>query len=196
MLQPTLWAELDFIRQVCPLTPEQRPKIKAAGEEGLKQAARHIGLPQQRVISNRASGTQMAAARTIRAALSKALEEALPQEEFEKYSEEALHRTNHRKQAAILNVVARLDALLCFSAEQREKLVDTLSTSWQDEWEQWLMLHQYGGQYFPQIPEQHVLPHLNDEPKSVWRGVQKISVNAWSSVGRPRANDGWWEAKK
>ena len=45
LLQPALWKELDFVRQVCELTPQQRPKIKAAGDAAVKEAAKAIVLP-------------------------------------------------------------------------------------------------------------------------------------------------------
>ncbi len=195
MLQPTLWTELDFVRQVCELKPEQRPKIKAAGEESLKKAAREIAQPRV-AGGGRRQTSQMDAATTIRTGLAQALKETLPGEQFDKYSHEAAQRMAHRKQAAILGVVARLDALLCLTAEQRDKLVETFNANWQGDWEHWLMLHHYGGQYLPQIPEQHVVPHLNEEQKSVWRGVQKIGVGGiWGGEGRERTPDDWWEGR-
>ena len=46
--RPILAAELNFIRQMCDLAPEQRPKIKAAGEAGVKEAARRMAELQGR----------------------------------------------------------------------------------------------------------------------------------------------------
>jgi hypothetical protein len=194
---------LDFIRQICELPPEQRPKVKEAGDQALLQAARDMVRPQPRIVGGAARimaaqrpRTQAGAARTIREALAAALKEALPAEQFEKYGRELRLRDAHRKQAALLSAVARLDALLYLTEEQRDKLVQSLDHNWQDDWEQWLQLHNYGGQYFPQIPDQHVLAHLTEEQKSVWRGVQKINVSSWNHDGRARADDGWWEGKK
>src|SRR2546425_6387578 len=47
LLQPTMWRELDFIRQVCDLTPEQRPKVKTAADAAVKEAAKAMLKPQR-----------------------------------------------------------------------------------------------------------------------------------------------------
>ena len=55
------------------------------------------------------------------------------------------------------------------------------------------MLHRYGGQYFPMIPDQHVVSHLNEEQRRVWEGLQKISLNNWSGAeAQVHDDDGWW----
>src|SRR4051794_10538509 len=50
LLQPAMWSELDFIRQVCDLAPEQRPQIKNAAEIATKEAAKAILQPQRGVL--------------------------------------------------------------------------------------------------------------------------------------------------
>jgi hypothetical protein len=82
------------------------------------------------------------------------------------------------------------------STDRREKMAEALSAAWQEDWEQWLMLHHYGENYFPQIPDQHIIEFLNEEQRTVWKGVQKISVNSWGGDGRQRVNDAWWEGKE
>src|SRR5262245_37445122 len=42
MLQPRMWRELKFIRLTCDLTPDQRPKIKAAVVASVKKAAMNL----------------------------------------------------------------------------------------------------------------------------------------------------------
>ena len=44
--QPVLMTELNFIRQMCDLKPEQRPKIKAVGEASVKEV--FAGWPSSR----------------------------------------------------------------------------------------------------------------------------------------------------
>ena len=186
-LQPALWKELDFIRQVCDLKPAQRPKIKAAGEAAVKQGARSFVAPQQR------STTRIYAVQTIRDGLMKALKETLTAEEFAHYSEEAATRASALKRATVLSVVGQLDGILYLTQEQREKISAALEQNWKDEWEQWMMIHQYAGQYFPMIPDQHVVPHLNPDQQAVWRGLQKININSWGHNMRRQADDGWWD---
>jgi hypothetical protein len=191
--RPMLAPELNFIRQVCDLVPEQRPKIKAAGDAGVKEAA----LKMAELQGGRMRGgavrvtVQPDPRRIIREALAKALQETLTPEQLAKYTEEATQRTVLRKRAAILCVVARLDDTLCLTAEQRDKIAASITSAWQDKWEQWLMLSAYGDQYFPTVPDQLVASHLNADQKSVWNGLQKVEFGFFSGGNAPE-NDGWW----
>ena len=191
--RPILTVELNFIRQMCDLTPEQRPKIKAAGEASVTEAARKMAemrVRQMRVAV--AQNSQPDPRRIIRDALAKVLKETLTPEQMAKYTEEATKRTAIRKRAAILSVVARLDSTMCLTAEQRDKITESISAGWQDKWEQWLFMSIYGDQYFPMVPDQHVVTHLNTEQKSVWSGLQKADFGHWGGDGQVPENDGWW----
>jgi hypothetical protein len=192
MMQPLMWRELDFIRQVCDLTPEQRPKIKAAAEAGVKQAARDMLQPRLAVRGR----TPASASMTIRADIAKALTATLSAEQLARYSAEAAQRKQADKQAAIGSAVAQIDTALFLNQQQREKIVEAIDANWREGWEQWLMLWQYGGQYYPQIPDALVTPHLSDEQKTVWRGLQKVDFNSWGGGNeRLGADNEWWEGK-
>ena len=190
MMQPSLWRELDFVRLMCELPPEQRPKIKAAGEAAVKQAAREMIQPQRGRARNVYSARQ-----TIRNAIAEALQQALPADQVAHYKAEALQLTEAEKQAAIASAVAQVDAALFFNNQQRDKLVQALDKNWQENWAQWLMMWQYGGQYYPQIPDQHVTPLLTDEQKVVWRGLQRVDISSWGGEPNRQADDDWWEGK-
>ena len=47
-------------------------------------------------------------------------------------------------------------------------------------------------QYFPVVPDQHVVSHLNAEQKSVWAGLQKVEFGFFSGGGNVGDDDGWW----
>jgi hypothetical protein len=194
--RPFLTEELGFVRLVCSdLSKEQRPKIKAAGEASLKQAAKEMAQFQNRQNQGRAiqARTQPEPRKMVREAVAKSLQETLTAEQMERYSREATARKEHRKQAAILCIVSRLDGCLSLNAEQREKIIDAISLNWEDKWEQWLMMNSYPEQYFPEMPEKFVSPFLNSDQKSVWNGLQKINFGAWwGGNGQNPANDGWW----
>jgi hypothetical protein len=135
--------------------------------------------------------------KTIRDGIARGLKATLNEQQLAKYTEEATRRAATRKQAAILSVVSRLDGSLCLNPEQREKIIGSISSQWQDKWEQWLMLQMYGDQYFPVMPDQFVVPHLNVEQKSVWQGLQKIDFGWWGGQGgEGELNDGWWGAER
>ena len=194
--RPLLTEELGFVRLVCSdLSKEQRPKIKAAGEASLKQAAKEMGQFQNRQNQGIAiqARIQPEPRKMIREAVDKALRETLTAEQIQRFSREATARKEQRKRAAILCVVSRLDGCLSLNADQREKIIDSITSHWEDKWEQWLMINVYGDQYFPEMPEQYVAPILNPDQKSVWNGLQKINLGGWwGNNGQNPPSDGWW----
>lgn len=197
--RPILMTELNFIRQMCDLKPEQRPKVKAAGEAAVTQVVRRMAEQQGRAMQQqvvnfveRENAAPPDPRRFILDALAKALKETLTEEQMTKYTEESAKRTALRKRAAMQSAVALLDANLCLTVEQRNQITESVSAKWQTEWESWLMLSQYGGQYFPTIPDNLIVPHLNVEQKSVWNGFQKVSFGHWGGDGQEQQNDHWW----
>ena len=196
--RPILATELNFIRQMCDLKPEQRPKVKAAGEAAVTQVVRRMAEQQGRAMQGQGVNfveREVPPAdprRFILDAVAKALKETLTEEQMAKYTDESAKRTALRKRAAMQTAVALLDDKLCLTGEQRDKITESVSAKWQTEWESWLMLSQYGGQYFPTIPDNLIVPHLNVEQKSVWEGFQKVNFGFWSGDGQEQQNDGWW----
>jgi hypothetical protein len=189
LLQPAMWQELNFIRQVCDLTPEQRPKIRAAADVAVKEGAKAVLQPQRAVRSQATAGA------AIRDSLHETLKKTLTSEQLERYEAEDTKRREATKQATILGTVALLDAALFLSHDQREKIVANLDKNWQRDWEQWVFDHQYNGQYIPQVPDQHVAPLLNEEQKLVWSGLQKVSFSSWHDNGQRQNDDAWWNPR-
>lgn len=193
-LRPVLASELAFIRQMCDVPKEQRPKIKAAGEASLEKAARQ--LAEQQFGGNRrvlGLASESDPRKTIGDDLAQALKSALSSKQMAEYTREVAKRTERRKRAAVLTAVSLLDEALWLTPQQRNEIHDSLVANWQPGWEQWLMLHRYGGQYFPMIPNEQVVSHLNEEQRRVWDGLQKISLSSWSGAEGPlQDDDGWW----
>ena len=195
--RPFLTEELGFVRLICSdLSKDQRPKIKRTGEASLKEAATQMAAMQNRQGQVRVLGQPAAVPeprKMIREAIGKVLRETLTEEQMTKYTREAAERTAQRKQAAILAVVSRLDGCLFLNTRQRDKIGEEISLNWQDKWEQWLMLSSYGDQYFPVVPDNYVVPHLDADQKIVWQGLQKIDFGIWWGGGHQvQVNDGWW----
>src|SRR3954453_8694454 len=95
LLQPAMWQELNFIRQVCDLTPEQRPKIRAAADVAVKDGAKAVLQPQRAnvngvmvVRSQPTSGAQ-----AIRDSLHETLKKTLTSEQLKRYEAEDAKRT-------------------------------------------------------------------------------------------------------
>ena len=203
--QPILTTEFAFIRQVSgdDLPKEQRPKIKSAGEASLKDAATKFAQYEQRPQLGGVAQARVESpnpTKVIREGLAQALKEVLTPEQLAHFTEEAAAREAQHKRAAILFVVSRLDELLYLTVDQRQEISTAISSNWQDSWEKWLMLRHYGNFHLPIVPDQYVVDHLNDEQKSVWRGVQKLDTDRNNFFGGrqigPRENDEeWWDNK-
>lgn len=196
-LHPILKSELGFVRLICSdLTPDQRSKIRKPAEAALKEAAKQLAKHQnqmQRGIAARNNPSE--GSKLIREAIHKALKETLTEPQYARYEEEAKQKSSIRKRAAILSLLSRLDGHLYLTAEQREKISESLTSKWQDNWEKWLtMMNMYGDRYFPTVPDQCITPFLNTEQKQVWQNVQKVEFGAWwgGGVMENLDNDGWW----
>lgn len=192
--RPILTTELNFIRQVCDLAPEQRPKIKAAGEASLAEAVLKMAEYQGGRMRGgvRVQNAQPDPQRAIRESIAKVLQESLAPEQMTKYETAATQRMALRKRAVIRYVVARLDSTLCLTAEQRDKIAQSITAGWQEKWEHWVRFSSYNDQYFPLVPDQHVVPHLDADQKSMWSGLQKVDFGFSSGGGNVAADDDWW----
>ncbi len=189
MMRPRMWRELEFIRQNCELTPDQRPQIKAAAEASVKQAAKDF-------VKGRRQGGQATVGTAIRNDLIKTLEKTLTPEQMTHYREVAARRTASIKSTTIRTTVAKLDNFLYLSREQRDKVSASLTENWKEDWEQWLMLWRYGGMYFPTVPDKELVPHLNAQQKQVWKGAQKINASFWGGEQQQDDEDKWWTGKE
>jgi hypothetical protein len=189
MMQGQLWKELDFVRQICTLSPEQRPQVKAAADSAVKEAAKSLLQPQGRA-------TPASVSVKLRKSIRDVLEKALTPEQFEAYRVEADKRAAAYKEATILAAVSKLDASLFLTQEQREKIVESLTAAWQPDWEQWLMVAQYANQYLPQVPDEPVVKHLTVEQREVWQNLQKINIHHWGGQARRPNDEAWWSGKE
>ena len=195
-----LTSELAFVRQICHQLPlKDRIAIRAKGEASLREAARLTADQQvrnQRPVAGlrvRAASTELMSPRTvIRQGLSEALKQVLSQADWEVFSFEAEQRLLARKNAAITDAVARFDAALHFTVEQREKVTAGINSNWQDKWEEWLMIYMYSDQYYPMVPDQMILTHLSAEQRAIWPNLQRISIGFYERVEGVVAADDWW----
>ncbi len=189
-MHPKMWQELEFIRQNCNLTREQRPLLKAAGMASAKEAAKNFVRGQRQE-----SGTDQGS--FIRKDLLKTLEKTLTPDQMTQYRQAAIRRAANIKKVVIQSTVARLDSLLYLSAEQRAQITESLMKNWDDAWESWQGVSRYGGVYFPMIPNSRLVPHLNEQQIAVWDRSRKINPNSLSS-GRERtpAEEDWWDGKE
>lgn len=195
--RPILMAELAFIRQTCSYLPEKdRKTIFQVGQASLREVARQFAVEQawnQRPQQNgiRQTRPEVKSPRSvIRQGLAEGLKKVLTEEQWKEYSSEFEERMSSRKNAVLLDTVARLDNALHLTAAQREKIRDGLNSGWQEKWEEWLMIYMYNDVYYPMIPDNLVLVHLNAEQKSIWPTLQKINFGYYEQF--QAVADEWW----
>jgi hypothetical protein len=184
--RPILRAELHLVRTACDLTEEQRKQVARKGEGILKDAATKYAESQQNMGQPRPAGQTVSVPdpRTlIQQGILAALKTHLSPEQLARYQEEVDERAANRKQLAVQNLVAKLDQDLVLSAEQRDRLGESLSSTWNDAWGQSLQMFMNIDQFFPNIPDKYVLPILNDTQKKVWRGIPKNQATFWGGFG-------------
>jgi hypothetical protein len=192
-----LKSELEFVREVCNLPVGDRPRVRAAGEKILKETARKMAQQQQRnqqpQVARMARTAAVNPRAQIREGIATALRGVLTAEQMRQYEEESASRQEARKQAATLDVVSRIDAVLYLSASQREAITESITSKWEERWEQWLMIHVYGNQYLPNVPDTVVSKHLTPEQTAVWSTLQKIEVGFFDQAhGLVFVDDDWW----
>ena len=187
-LAPKMWRELEFIRRSCDLSPAQRPKIKAEGLASLQRAAKVF-------VKQRTQAAQDDPSLAIRQDLHKFLKATLTPEQLAAYEQQIARRAAAAKKLTIQIVVAQLDGSLYLTAEQRDKISQSLAKDWQEKWEQWSSVMQHGDNYFPMIPDQLLLPVLTEQQKRVWSGAQKLNPSFWGGGRRAPNDDVWWDGK-
>jgi len=193
--RPTLVVELSFIRLVCPnLPPQQRVVVKAAGEQALFSAADAAATPRAMALN----GVALKAASPqalIRTALSDALHEVLPADQWERFAAESEARAERRKTAVIRLVVEHLDEALYLTTEQRDQISRSLADHWQSAWENWLQLRY--ARNLPVMPEDIVTPYLDRDQRIAWEKIPKVQLgNQVMHVNMGNVapeNTDWWD---
>jgi hypothetical protein len=192
-LRPMLRAEYRFMRTVCEPTKEQRLPIVRRSGGFLKETAKALAASQ---INPQPGGRSSPNYRSVLVEhLASAAKEHLTAEQYQKYRKELDARTADEKQAAIMNLVARLDQNLSLSGEQREKIGAALGEKWDESWSQNLeMFMRLADQYVPSIPDDRIVPFLDPTQRQLWSGLQKIgSINfgfSFALNGVPGNDDG------
>ncbi len=189
--RPMLDCELAFVRQICgELSVEERRSIKIAGEIALYNAAKRYKKQQEHPNAEKAAAVEPAV--LIREAVAAAVRDAVAPELSERFAIEALQRANRRKRAAIMDFVACVDRLVCLSREQRETLMASLSSEWQNSWESWIQLTAADAAWVPRVPDDH-LQCLSEEQMSLWKVAPKSEVSSSSfSLIIIDHDDAWW----
>ena len=176
--RPMLWAEYHLARTVCDLTQDQRKAIAREAEHVFQETIAKVGQGVQIGIRvNRVGGNARNEPEdSIREGLSKAVRDHLKPEQSAKYQAELDKRSRNRKRIAVDNITAKVDESLFLTVEQRDKIRESLSKNWKESWCPSPDSLLFNAQMIPQIPDQFIVPILNENQKSIWRGLNKYSM--------------------
>ncbi|MGE5194649.1 MAG: hypothetical protein ACM3U2_19325 [Deltaproteobacteria bacterium] len=167
--------ELHFVDKVCEPTPEQRTEIDDALERYRADLVKKYSENHKRLArgGRQVAGNPFAGDvhEMVRRSIARTVKTNLSAGQVARFEEEIARRTADRKQAAVSHLVARLDGDLNLSAEQRDKLTESLAVNWTVTWDQQfeVMLRQPGAQFLPQLPERLVTPYLTPTQRKIWR---------------------------
>jgi hypothetical protein len=178
--QQMLYGELALLRRSCKPDAKLFVDVAKAAQAGIHAPLREYvtAMNAPRMVIN---GRLQAQAGTddprlaIKKMLTPLAEAKLGPEKARLYRQECDKRTEARKHATVLNLVAAMDGRLVLTSQQRAKLVESLSAKYDNSWEQFYEV--YGGfdNYFPSLPDLSILPLLDEKQKSVWQETAKLS---------------------
>ena len=183
MYRPVLKVELSFAKRVCDLSDEQLQAAIAEGKAVLTEFAanpKNANAPQAFFLFN-GFGQARAPARprdSLEKLLQSKIDATLNEEQRKVYKLELKDRELFRRRAIIGVLVGNLTQKLDLSVEQGEQIGESLEEKWSTNWAPDLeVIENYSQQYFPQIPNNTIVPHLDANQKKLWNGLQKVNFS-------------------
>jgi hypothetical protein len=179
--QQFLYVELAFLRRVCKVDAKAFVEVAKGAKPGLRATVRQYAVAQAALMRQRNDerSETVDPHTLVQRLLTPLVEAKLGAEQAQHYRQECEKRAEGRKRAVVLNLVATLDDRLVLTAEQRAKLVESLSSDYQSGWEQFSRIFAANAQYLPSIRDDVIVPLLNERQKGVWRQATKVSPNTF-----------------
>jgi hypothetical protein len=176
--RPIVRAELIFVRKVCELDMERFRRINHDVEAEFQDLARKFVEAQQegteRVVGKVQKGRLVDGLALLRAGLASVMKRDLTAEQYAHYRAEVEKRDAHRKQSAICFLVDAIDRDLFLTDTQRLKLIESISSHWEESWSLSLEYVLYGNAFYPLGIDAFVTPFLDATQKKIWQGTQRI----------------------
>ncbi|HEV3122099.1 MAG TPA: hypothetical protein VGY53_09360 [Isosphaeraceae bacterium] len=176
LARPHLRVEYEFVRIVCHPGKDERKAIASAGERALRSAAAkaaHEARRGERALSSPRKTIQEGLVAAVKAHLSPAQAAA--------YANELEERNASRKRAALLSLLSRLQNDLRLSADQRDKIRDSLAARWDESWENIMQMYLSGQFSYPPALDQSVNAVLSKEQQKIWRSLPKGELSIWNN---------------
>ena len=175
-LRPLFRLELRFLSSTSDPSPTQRREIAIEGARAVKEAAKQLATVQHALQNGGWRGGVIPDGRKmVREGVRAAAKAKLSPEQFARYQEELEVKARDQRKSIALGVVANLDRILFLSIEQRDKIGEVLLANWNESTFPTLENLVNYEQYFPVLPDRHLIPLLNDAQRTTWNGVQKVT---------------------
>lgn len=172
--------ELNFVQSVCDPTEEQMAELRENLEKYRTDVIKKYSEVQKRLARQRqqaGNNPYPEVHKLVRQTIERSVKNWSP-EQAARFEAEVEQRAADRKRAAVRNLVARLDHDLTLSAEQREKISESLLSNWNANWvQQFEIFLQQGNQFLPKLPPPLITPHLNPTQKTIWMRNQENQGN-------------------
>jgi hypothetical protein len=180
-LLPVFKKELLHARTVCRLTSEELARIRPEADQIFDQVIDQCVEAAQTSTPGKArTRSAMAPAPgLIQSGVLAVVMRHVSPERLESYRLNLERRAANQKQAAMRYLLATLDRELLLSAQQRDKLTESLSSHWDDAWCHAMALNLMGNACIPDIPDELVIAYLSDPQKTSWLGLERNVGGFW-----------------
>jgi hypothetical protein len=178
MFHRLLLAEFRFVRSASGASEEQAQRMARAAQGPLRAAVAECVEEQiKRMQGNEpdAEPDADAAYLSVQKRLASIATAQLSPEQLARYRDQVQKRSEHRKQVAIRNLLAELEHELRLTAEQRDKVGESLSSHWDADWDiaGGIFLDFAANRIFPMLPDPVIVPFLTEKQKAAWDKLEK-----------------------
>jgi hypothetical protein len=166
--------EVEFVRRVCQLSPEQESDLQALDFVWLAKARAQADLPRASVRSTAATQSLDKIHRRSVLILKSKLKSVLTPTQMEQYVTESKLRDQFAAKAKADYAVAILDERLALRDSQKEAIRKELLAN---ELEVDTLLVVDTQNHLPPLPESAILPHLDDIQTQLYRRIKKVQLS-------------------
>ncbi|NOY42680.1 MAG: hypothetical protein GXP26_12700 [Planctomycetes bacterium] len=190
-LQPLFAAELTFAKTVCEPNQEQFKKMRVQAAPELEKVLRSFAIQQAPRMGIQIGGKQIRHRgqqtpkiyEDIEKAASRIVSDVFPEETVKIYQDEQNHRREFRSRSGAMALVAHLDTQYRLSQDQRKELTESIQQVWQRQWQHSLQHLANNPQFFPQVPDDAIVPHLNEVQAKQWQNMQRHQIGFhWQNI--------------
>lgn len=169
-------AELRFARFASGASEEQARRMARAARDPLRKAIAE-GVDRRLAEHGPEILHLTAAHRASQQAVASIAEAELSREQWVRFRDQVDRRAARRKQVAIRGLAARLEQELRLTAQQRDKISESLAAHWDSRWAIGAILLDSNAA-LPEIPGPVILPILTGTQRSAWARLAKGHANA------------------